>query len=390
MSTLEIMYREADALFAQSKYPDAYEKYDAVFTELFSGLQDSRAKRRWAKGIGLAAAFVTGGFGLEDLLIVPAVNSFMLNKLGFNLNETLARVQRVVKRKVECACLDAKLAVSMDKERTLGEFLLLYKLDAAEGDTNMLFIAFEVCNPLMDDSRVKTVVSQLSGIALHNALLENVWRSTPSVLELNRLLLRYLKNVGLTASSLYTAIAGEVREKSKHEDIGAMGNRYLDLLKLSRPFSRDELKRAYHRELARYHPDKVQHLGEEFRRLAELKTKEINLAYEHLQPESTTMADTVAWGLYSFTVYPASTTWNDIGGVYIFAGLNANNRWVALYIGETSSLKDHLTNHECWAEAARLGATHIHAIVVAQEASRVQIKSNLIKKFQPRLNTQQK
>ena len=43
-----------------------------------------------------------------------------------------------------------------------------------------------------------------------------------------------------------------------------------------------EIKHAY-RELAnKYHPDKVSHLGEEFRLLAEKRFKEIQAAYQQL------------------------------------------------------------------------------------------------------------
>ena len=46
--------------------------------------------------------------------------------------------------------------------------------------------------------------------------------------------------------------------------------------------SLDEIKHAY-RELAnKYHPDKVAHLGEEFQKLAELRFKEIQRAFEQL------------------------------------------------------------------------------------------------------------
>lgn len=99
---------------------------------------------------------------------------------------------------------------------------------------------------------------------------------------------------------------------------------------------------------------------------------------------------TVNWQSHTFTVYAPNTTWNDVGGVYIFAGQNSNNQWVALYIGKAESFKNRIPNHERWAEAVRLGATHIHAMAIAQEASPVQIESSLIQAFQPRLNTQQK
>jgi DnaJ-domain-containing protein 1 len=42
----------------------------------------------------------------------------------------------------------------------------------------------------------------------------------------------------------------------------------------------DEIKAAYRRRIAEYHPDKVAGLGDELRALAETKSKEINAAYE--------------------------------------------------------------------------------------------------------------
>ena len=44
-----------------------------------------------------------------------------------------------------------------------------------------------------------------------------------------------------------------------------------------------EIRQAYRRLAAQYHPDKVAHLGEEFRRLAEAKFKTIKAAYETLR-----------------------------------------------------------------------------------------------------------
>jgi len=49
--------------------------------------------------------------------------------------------------------------------------------------------------------------------------------------------------------------------------------------------SQEEIKKAY-RELAnKYHPDKVHHLGDEFRELAEQRFKEIEEAYRELIPK---------------------------------------------------------------------------------------------------------
>ena len=50
--------------------------------------------------------------------------------------------------------------------------------------------------------------------------------------------------------------------------------------------SADEIKRAFRREIAKYHPDKVQHLGQEFQTIASDKSAELMLAYQTLSDES--------------------------------------------------------------------------------------------------------
>ena len=98
----------------------------------------------------------------------------------------------------------------------------------------------------------------------------------------------------------------------------------------------------------------------------------------------------VNWLTYEFDVYPPNTTWNDVPGIYIFAGLNAAGRWRAYYIGQAKSFKDRLSNHDQWDAAVRLGATHIHARVVQQQADRDRIEAELIGAYQPTLNVQLK
>ncbi len=46
----------------------------------------------------------------------------------------------------------------------------------------------------------------------------------------------------------------------------------------------DTIKKAYRELAGKYHPDKVSHLGEEFRRLAESRFKEIQEAYQKIRP----------------------------------------------------------------------------------------------------------
>ena len=58
---------------------------------------------------------------------------------------------------------------------------------------------------------------------------------------------------------------------------------YYRLLGLPRGAPMAEIKSAYRRMAAQYHPDKVAGLGPELRELAERRMKEINAAYEQLK-----------------------------------------------------------------------------------------------------------
>ena len=97
---------------------------------------------------------------------------------------------------------------------------------------------------------------------------------------------------------------------------------------------------------------------------------------------------TVSWGGYSFTVHDITSHWNDVPGVYIFAGLSADRQWwQAKYIGQTSSFAARVPAHDRWAEAAEQGATSVHARVVRDQFQRNTIEHSLIEAYDPPLNT---
>ena len=65
--------------------------------------------------------------------------------------------------------------------------------------------------------------------------------------------------------------------------IGSQEERYRQILGVTDADSPDTIKEKYRDLLAKYHPDKLQHLGEEFQEIAEQKTKTILEAYEYFR-----------------------------------------------------------------------------------------------------------
>jgi hypothetical protein len=62
---------------------------------------------------------------------------------------------------------------------------------------------------------------------------------------------------------------------------------YYDLLNVDPGADAETIKKAFRREIARYHPDKVTHLGAEFQDMASTRAAELTTAYKTLTSEDT-------------------------------------------------------------------------------------------------------
>ncbi len=74
-------------------------------------------------------------------------------------------------------------------------------------------------------------------------------------------------------------------EKDAHGPGASPSKDPYTVLNVPRNASPEEIKNAYRKLVNQYHPDKVFHLGEEFRKLAEKRFKEIEAAYRKLIPK---------------------------------------------------------------------------------------------------------
>lgn len=71
----------------------------------------------------------------------------------------------------------------------------------------------------------------------------------------------------------------QARADAAKKEPSASQRLWWEILGVSKDASPDAIKTAFRKEIARYHPDRVEGLGRELRELAEQKAKEINWAY---------------------------------------------------------------------------------------------------------------
>lgn len=89
----------------------------------------------------------------------------------------------------------------------------------------------------------------------------------------------------------YTQQTMEAKYRYRTTQGGAAGvdaaEQHYAVLGLRQGADMEEIKKAYRKLSMQYHPDKVRHLGEEFRIVAEEKMKEINQAYDFFKKQAT-------------------------------------------------------------------------------------------------------
>ncbi len=82
-------------------------------------------------------------------------------------------------------------------------------------------------------------------------------------------------------------IEAKYRYRGRHSAAAGqdMAEQHYATLGLAKGAGMEEVKKAYRTMSMQYHPDKVGHLGDEFRAVAEEKMKEINAAYDYFKKQ---------------------------------------------------------------------------------------------------------
>ncbi len=284
----------ADALLEQDRYRDAYKLYSEVTEHLMQMLEESATSRKIAKGAGWVAAFLTGGFGPEDLIIVPLVNKFLMKFLGLDLVQTLQMLLIASTRKLFIIGLDRSISAEIPTKQVLVDFLISYRIIGESEDKKLLDSLLTLINPFAEDAALSGAETRYSENDLLGVLHPETLRNHPQTFYLNGFLLLYLTDKELTGNSLYTSLRqGQSRYYSSYQeyykaaaqpdDEAAKAKYYGDVFNLQGKITKEDIRRRYRELMKRYHPDKLTGATEAEIKEAEEKVKKINEAYEYFK-----------------------------------------------------------------------------------------------------------
>lgn len=93
-----------------------------------------------------------------------------------------------------------------------------------------------------------------------------------------------LETEAIEKMSEYMGIASSDFVSIRNMFVPETGSSY-KILEIESSATDDEVKKAYRRMAMKYHPDKVSHLGDEFRKTADEKFKKVNEAYNKIKKE---------------------------------------------------------------------------------------------------------
>jgi hypothetical protein len=322
-----------DELFEQYKYEEAYYIYDAIYTQMWNALgyiQNGISEF----GRNYLGNSFQSGHKLRTNFSNKIAETIFKRWFNLDIDQTLNELTFTTFGHVQCICYSPFLNKTIAADVVYNEFLILQTLinEADKDDwTNQIL---KIASPIVEDQHVKKIRYNMTDSGIKKMLAENAVRlKQTDWKDINVCILDYLFNMGDNSSELYTSIhkivgthfkqkthrnkktgkkAGRKEEfkyqsyerYEKYESYERYENKsysrkndfdptlatefekakyYGQVLGLSGKITKSYIRKKYLELMGQYHPDKVFDLGEDLKVLAEIKTKQINAAYEWMK-----------------------------------------------------------------------------------------------------------
>ena len=320
MSTIEKMREVADFLINQKKYSEAYTIFDELYYQIWSIFGTVQCSVS-----GYSTSYLRTRTSSYEMLRrqypEPAVNVLCTRMYSINLSLMLSEFIRIMQGHLQCISASGQLRKETAPENVLNEFAVLYTLALQPAQQRKLIPVFSIATAVVDRSnRVKRIIANHPRILVEKLLLEFAQKCTGDKLKsINSLLLDYLIHIGDRKTELFKRLSLIVGPSSfrynydqnfsnRYNNYQQYGNYrrysqytssrkfysatateeekndyYGKIIGLMGNVTKEQIRTKYIGLISLYHPDRVQHLGPELRELAEIKSKEINAAYNWLR-----------------------------------------------------------------------------------------------------------
>ena len=325
----------ADNLFEQSRYEDAYCLYDELYSRMWNaigviqnGLNDFSS--------GYLGNSFQASHKLRSTFTLQMAETIFKKWFDLDVDQTLNEFTFTTFGHVQCISYSPYLNKTISADVVYNEFLILQTLVNEADKDDWVNHLCKIASPVTEDQRLKRIRPNMPDSKLKKLLTEKAEKlKVTDWKEVNVCMLDYLFNMGDNSSDLYTSVQKivgsyfrqkthrkkktekkgenyqqensrthsyeryekyeryeryESRSYFKKESFDATratdfekAKYYGQILGLTGKITKSHVRKKYLELIGQYHPDKVFELGEELKILAEVKTKQLNAAYDWMK-----------------------------------------------------------------------------------------------------------
>ncbi|MCE1190041.1 MAG: J domain-containing protein [Ignavibacteria bacterium] len=329
----------ADHLRLAGKYEDALHLYDTVREQIWGALGSVQNELATFSQTFLGDSLRTS-VQFKNSYSQQAVSNTFHKWFSLDLDQTCNEFIFSTYGRLQCYSQSLYLCAAVTTDIILSEFLILQTLVLNAGTDNWVNSVYKLATPNIEGERMKKIRFTLPEVAVRKIIVENAEKiKKTDWYNINIAILEYMTNIGDSTSEFYNSISrvvgpyshkyrgnprsqdsagadkqGAKKEKFSYEQYERYekyerferfekrtqpqveeefdyakateyerAKHFGRVLGLSGKVTKSTIKKRYLELIAKYHPDRVDDLGDELKVLAEKKTKELNAAYEWMK-----------------------------------------------------------------------------------------------------------
>jgi hypothetical protein len=277
MQDLKAKVKQADNALKRNDFYTAAQLYREAFDLCTKAVESAINTQRIGQGVGWIAALLTGGVGLEDLFIVPAVSNFISSLCGVSVEE-LDRISRnVAANELVSLANCPNLLQATPDVYLLKRFALLYSTLNAKNPLNHLIDIYV----LLPDSRKQAQAED------RYVLMPKILHQIPQMClvspNLNQLLLIIASQRDWPAIVWGLGKCGYRIDGRVVASTNMQLSQAYQILGVPHGSSPEVVKTAYRAKISQWHPDKHVTMSAQVQKQATEQTQKVNAAYELIQ-----------------------------------------------------------------------------------------------------------